>query len=301
MTLPYRNQGSFAKRKVLSLGILLLFNTISWIVVWDLNKTKGLEVNFFNVGQGDAIFIVSPKGQQILIDGGPDSIILKKLAQEMPFWDNTLDLIILTHPEKDHMAGLIEVFKRYKVENILWTGIVRDIPEYDEWIKLIAKEGAEIKIAKAGQQIKLSRFNLNNFIYFDIFYPFEELAGQEFKNSNDTSITTRLVFNDITLLFTGDISDKVEKELVLANLPLESDILKVSHHGSKYSSSDYFLENVLPEIAVIQVGENSYGHPTKEVLERLEKFDIKALRTDLNGDIKIISNGKDYAISNFQN
>jgi len=284
-----------------NLGILLLFNAISWIVVWDLNKTKSLEVNFFNVGQGDAIFIVSPKGQQILIDGGPDSIILKKLAQEMPFWDRDIDLIILTHPEKDHMAGLIEVLKRYKVENILWTGIVRDIPEYDEWIKLIAKEGAEIKIAKAGQQIKLSRFNLNNFIYFDIFYPFEELAGQEFKNSNDTSITTKLVFNGVTFLFTGDISDKVEKELVLASLPLESDILKVSHHGSKYSSSDYFLENVSPEIAVIQVGKNSYGHPTKAVLERLEKFDIKVLRTDLNGDIKIISNGKDYAISNFQN
>lgn len=284
-----------------NLGILLLFNAISWIVVWDLNKTKSLEVNFFNVEQGDAIFIVSPKGQQILIDGGPDSIILKKLAQEMPFWDRDIDLIILTHPEKDHMAGLIEVLKRYKVENILWTGIVRDIPEYDEWIKLIAKEGAEIKIAKAGQQIKLSRFNLNNFIYFDIFYPFEELAGQEFKNSNDTSITTKLVFNGVTFLFTGDISDKVEKELVLASLPLESDILKVSHHGSKYSSSDYFLENVSPEIAVIQVGKNSYGHPTKAVLERLEKFDIKVLRTDLNGDIKIISNGKDYAISNFQN
>jgi len=281
------------------LGILFFFNLISWVVARDLNKTQGLEINFFDVGQGDAIFIVSPKRQQILIDGGPDSTILEKLAIEMPFWDNTLDLIILSHPEADHLVGLIEVLKRYKVENIFWTGIIRDTSEYKEWTEAIEKEKAQIKIVKVGQKIKLSS-NPNNLIYFDILYPFEELAGQEFKNSNDTSITTKLVFNGITFLFTGDISDKVEKELVLANLPLESDILKVGHHGSKYSSSDYFLENVLPEIAIIQAGKNNpYSHPTKEVLDRLEKFGIKVLRTDLDGDIKIISDGKNYEISSF--
>jgi len=281
------------------LAILFFLNIISWIIVWDLNSAQALEVNFLNVGQGDATFMVSPKRHQILIDGGPDSTILEKLAKEMPFWDRTIDLIILTHPEKDHLTGLIEVLKRYKIENILWTGVVRDTSEYREWLNLIEKEGAQIKIAKAGQKIKLSPLNPDKSIYFDILLPFADVSGQEIKNSNDTSIVTKLVFKNTAFLFTGDISSNGEEKLISANLRLESDVLKVSHHGSKYSTSENFLENVLPEIAVIQVGENSYGHPTPEVLERLEKFGIKVLRTDLNGDIKIISNGKDYGISNF--
>jgi len=281
------------------LAILFFLNIISWIIVWDLNSAQALEVNFLNVGQGDATFMVSPQNHQILIDGGPDSTTLEKLAKEMPFWDRTIDLIILTHPEKDHLTGLIEVLKRYKIENILWTGVVRDTSEYREWLNLIEKEGAQIKIAKAGQKIKLSPLNPDKSIYFDILLPFADVSGQEIKNSNDTSIVTKLVFKNTAFLFTGDISSNGEEKLISANLRLESDVLKVSHHGSKYSTSENFLENVLPEIAVIQVGENSYGHPTPEVLERLEKFGIKVLRTDLNGDIKIISNGKDYGISNF--
>ena len=283
------------------LGILFFLNILSWIVVRDLNKPQFLEVNFFNVGQGDAIFIESPKRHQILIDGGPGSTILEKLANKIPFWDRTIDLIILTHHEKDHFAGLIEVLKRYKVENILWTGIIRDTPEYREWTELIKKEGAKIKIAKAGQKIKLSTLSSGRELfssYFDILYPFDELTNQEFKDSNDTSIVIKLVFKDIDFLFTGDISTKVEEKLISAKLPLQSEILKVPHHGSKYSTADYFLENVLPEIAIIQVGKNSYGHPTKEVLERLEKFGIKTLRTDQDGDIKIISDGENLKIKN---
>lgn len=278
------------------LAILFFLNIISWIIVWDLNSTQALEVNFLNVGQGDAIFMVSPQSHQILIDGGPDSTILEKLAKEMPFWDRTIDLIILTHPERDHMVGLIEVLKRYRVENILWTGVVRNTPEYQEWLKLIEKEEARIKIAKAGQKIKLSPLNPDKSIYFDILLPFDDVSGQNFKNSNDTSIVTKLVFKNTAFLFTGDISSNGEEKLISANLRLESDVLKVSHHGSKYSTSENFLENVLPEIAVIQVGENSYGHPTKEVLERLEKFGIKIVRTDLDGDIKIFSDGKNLKI-----
>ncbi|GAH66398.1 unnamed protein product, partial [marine sediment metagenome] len=136
------------------LGLLIFLNILAWLAVYDLNKPQSLEVNFFDVGQGEAIFIETPSRHQILIDGGPTSIILEKLGQEMPFWDRTIDLIILTHPEHDHLAGLIEVLKRYKVENILWTGTVRDTAEYKEWQRLIGdereKEGAQIKIAQSG-------------------------------------------------------------------------------------------------------------------------------------------------------
>lgn len=283
------------------LGVLFSLNILAWIAVYGLSKPQLLAVNFFDVGQGDAILIVSPQRHQILIDGGPGPAILEKLAAEMPFYDRSLDLIILTHPERDHISGLIEVLKRYEVENILWTGVVRNSSEYEEWIKLIKEEKAKIFIAKFGQKIICSGSHPEQKgEYMEILHPLENLEGREFENnSNDTSIVIKLVFNKETFLFTGDISSKIEKDLKLANLPLKADILKVAHHGSKYSSSDYFLESVLPEIAVIQVGKNSYGHPTEEALRRFEKFGIKILRTDLNGDIKIVSDGKNYEISYF--
>ena len=128
-------------------GFLFLVNLFAWLVVLDLRRHRVLEVNFFDVGQGDAIFIETPTGHQILIDGGPSLKIIEKLAKEIPFWDRSIDLIILTHPEKDHITGLLEVLKRYKVENILWTGIIKENPEYKEWVSLIEKEKANIKIA----------------------------------------------------------------------------------------------------------------------------------------------------------
>jgi len=279
------------KQIAIILGGLVCLNLITWLVVYDLNRLQQLKVTFFNVGQGDSIFIETNDGYQILIDGGPDSTVLEKLAEEMPFYDRTLDLIILTHPEHDHMAGLIEVLKRYKVKNILWTGVIRDTTEYKEWQRLIKEEEADIFIAKYGLKIKL----MDN--YIDILYPFESLETQEIENSNDTSIIARLVFDTNSFLFTGDAGIDVENKLIEGNIYLGSDVLKIGHHGSKYSTGEVFLEAVNPELAVIQVGKNSYGHPTEEVLARLEKFAIKVLRNDLDGDIKIVSDGRNLKVS----
>lgn len=291
------------KFSLLILGFLVCLNLFTWFVIYNINKTQFLEVIFFDVGQGDTIFIETPQNQQILIDGGPDFTILEKLAKEMPFYDRTLDLIILTHPEKDHLAGLLEVLKRYKIENILWTGIVRETPEWQEWESLIKKEGAQIKIVKAGQKITFETGESK--IIFNIFHPFENLEGQKFENSNDTSIVASLVFGDVSFLFTGDITKEVERELVIREnscsnsckfTSLDSEVLKVAHHGSKTSSSQEFLNKVLPRIAVIQVGKNNYGHPTSEVLANLSQFGIEILRTDEKGDIKIFSDGANLKI-----
>jgi competence protein ComEC len=277
------------------LGFLFLANFFAWIVVFDLKSHKFLKVNFFDVGQGDAIFVETPTGHQILIDGGPSSKIIEKLAREIPFWDRSIDLIILTHPERDHITGLLEVLKRYRVENILWTGIVRNIPEYKEWLNLLEKERANVKIARAGQRISCKNCQWK----IEVFYPFESLEGEEFEDSNDTSIVSKLIFGNSSFLFTGDIYKDIEESLTLTPFNLNSEILKVAHHGSKTSTSQKFLEKVLPKIAVISVGENKYGHPNKEVLEILEKYGIRVLRTDREGDIKIISDSKKYEISNF--
>ena len=290
----------FKKDKKWNLGILIAlicFNILAWIAVYDLSQPAFLEVIFFDVGQGDAIFIETPKKHQILIDGGPGVVILEKLAKSMPFYDRTIDLIILTHPEFDHLSGFNEVLKKYKVSNILWTGIVRDTAEYKEWKKLIEEEKTEIFIAKAGQKI-LWESETNN--YMEVLYPFENLEGKVFEDSNNTSIISKLVFGKNSFLFTGDAYKNVEGELINKKAEIDSDVLKVSHHGSKTSSSEEFIKSVSPQIAVISAGiGNKYGHPHQEVLELLEKYDIKILRTDKDGDIKIISDGKNYAISSF--
>jgi len=238
------------------------------------------------------VFIETPGGRQILIDGGPDASVLEKLGSVMSFWDRNLDLVILSHPEKDHLAGLIEVLKRYQVENILWTGIVRDTAEYREWVDGIKKEGAKIVIAQAGQNLKIGKLEI------DILSPPENLEGQELKDSNDSSVVAKLIFGKDSFLFTGDISGKVEASLAKNSAGVDSDILKVSHHGSKYSSTDEFIKAVSPQIAVIEVGrENSYGHPTEDVLARLAKYGINIFRTDQDGDIKIISDGENLKIN----
>lgn len=276
-------------------GLFLVSLSLA-VSAYDLNKKSGLlEVNFFNVGQGDSAFIETA-GYQILIDGGPDISVLEKLSREMSFWDRDIDLVILSHPESDHLSGLLEVLKRYKVENILWTGIVRDTAIFREWENLIKKEGAEIATAQSPL-----RLNLNN-LYIDVLSPFENLAGKEFKDSNDTSVVVRLVFGGTSFLFTGDIGKSAEKNIIERNTELKTGVLKVAHHGSKTSTSGEFLEKISPEYAVISVGrDNKYGHPAEEVLDILSKYGIMIFRTDEAGDIKIISNGEKYAVSNFQN
>ncbi|MDO8436177.1 MAG: ComEC/Rec2 family competence protein [bacterium] len=279
-------------------GILLslfVFNILVWSAILNLSKSRVLEVTFFDVGQGDAIFIETSKRQQILIDGGPSSVVLEKLGKEMPFWDRTIDLVVLTHPEKDHLQGLILVLKKYKVENILWTGVIRDTSEFQEWQKLIkekeAREGAKITIAKAGQKICLGICS-GSYPELDVLFPFDDLENQNFKDSNDTSIILRLSYKNSAFLFTGDASKSVEKKLLEKGIGIDSDVLKVGHHGSKTSSGENFVAEVSPEIAIISVGkDNKYGHPTQEVLDTLKNYGIKIFKTDEDGDVKIISNG----------
>lgn len=287
------------------LGFLIVLSIVIWLAVYDLTKPQFLEVTFFDVSQGDSIFIETPKRQQILIDGGPSSAVLEKLAEEMPFYDKTIDLIILTHPESDHYRGLLDVLQRYEVENILWNGVVRDTAEWQEWMRLIKEEGANIIIAQAGQRIILqgseqcgSELKKQDIcIFIDILHPFENLEGQEVKRANDTSVVSQLVFSDSSFLFIGDITKKEELELA-ERYDLESDVLKIGHHGSKTSSDPKFIGEVSPDIAVIQCGkDNKYGHPDPEVLSILEEFDIEILRTDRDGDVKIVSDGNQLKVN----
>jgi competence protein ComEC len=285
------------KYLLLFAGFLLALNIFCWKEIFVLAEPQKLKVDFLDVGQGDSELITTPQQHHILIDGGPDSMVLGKLSQRMPFWNKNLDLVILTHPEKDHMQGLLDVLKIYKANYILWTGVAKTAPEYSAWLEVLNKQkkmGSKILIAKSEQEI------IAVDVKFDTLCPFKSLEGQEMKNtSNDSCVVSHLIYKNNSFLFTGDLSDKGEKQLVQNKSDLASDVLKVGHHGSKTSTSELFLEAIQPKIAVISVGaKNTYGHPTLEVLQRLADFGVKTLRTDQNGDITIVSNGENIQINN---
>ena len=278
--------------------VLFLGTAFVWGAIFTGTETEPfVEVIFFDVGQGDAAMVKAPQAIQILIDGGPSGAFAEKVLREMPLFDRNLELVVLTHPHKDHIVGLFEVFEVFEVERVLMPNMEGEKEEkeiYDRFKKVVEEEKSEVIFAKKGQKIFFS-----DEIYFLVFWPPPEESNEikVIKDTNDFSVVGKLVFNKVSFLFTGDISERVEKVLSLEGDKIKSEVLKVAHHGSKYSTSDNFLNIVRPLVAVICVGKNSYGHPTKEVLERLEKYDIKTFRTDNYGDIKIISDGQTININ----
>lgn len=280
------------KIKLGIIGILFIFNTLAWSVVYDLSQPRLLEVTFFDIGQGDSSFIESPGDYQILIDGGPSSRILEKLGEEMPFYDKSIDLIILSHPDPDHLSGLIEVLKNYKIGLIVANGTVSSKPEFKEFENLISKNKISYVTIKKNQRILIGK-NLS----FEILAPLEDFEGREVSDFNSSSIVARMVYDKNAFLFTGDTTKSIENKLMEEGINLNADVLKVAHHGSKTAESEIFLNAVNPKIAVIQVGlNNQYGHPNQEVLDLLNKYGITILRTDQRGDIKIISDGKTFNV-----
>ncbi|MFA6551330.1 MAG: ComEC/Rec2 family competence protein [Patescibacteria group bacterium] len=252
------------------------------------NPKKQLELDFLNVEQGDAILIKTPYGQNILIDGGDGKEILRELPRELPFYDRAIDLMILTHPHDDHVGGLVKVLQRYRVKKILYTGVSHTSPTYLEWLNIIKRKNIPLTIIDRPQTITLGAD-----LRLDILYPLESLLNKKMENLNNSSIVAKLIYQDQNFLFTGDLEEMEEQVLLEKNIDLRADILKIGHHGSDTSSSEKFLEAVKPSAAVISVGkDNDFGHPSLRVINRLERLGVKIYRTDLNGWIKINSNGK---------
>ena len=252
-----------------------------------------LKVYLLDVGQGDAIFIEAPNGNQVLIDGGPDNKVIQELAKVMPFYDRDIDMVVVTHPHADHVAGLIGVLERYDVKNIVQAKEGYNSPVVPVWQDAVRNEKANEIEAVAGKII-----DLGNDVFLKIIYPKESLVGRTVKNPNNSSVVMMLDYKDTEVLLVGDIEAKIEKELL--NDDIDADILKVGHHGSKTSTTAGFLEKVSPQVAFIEVGaKNTYGHPSAEVLSRLEKSGIKYYRTDLDGHMEIISDGETIQVKKY--
>jgi len=251
-----------------------------------------LHVYFLDIGQGDAILIKTENGRQVLIDGGPDNTILRRLGELMPFYDKSIDLVISTHPDADHLAGLVSVLEKYQVGQILETGISCATSLCRSWEEAKNKEEAEIVLAYRGQQVEAD--GETNFL---VLHPFESQEGKVLAKRNNGGIVLKLLYGSQSVLLTADIEKQIENKLVLAGLDLDADFLKVAHHGSKTSTTESFLKAVSPLAAFIEVGaHNRYGHPTEEVLSRLENYGIKYYRTDTDGTKQLILDGENYLI-----
>jgi len=276
------------KRFRLVVTILLIGTAV---VLWQQQRPWNFSVTFFDIGQGDAHLIKTPAHQTILIDGGPNRTILRKLGSALPWTTRTIDLMILSHPHADHVTGLIEVLKRYKVKQVVATWAAYNTPEYATWQKIITDKKIPLLIAQAGQNLELA-----DGVKLTILWPTVSMAGVVTKDVNFTSIVNKICWQATCALFTGDTPKENEQELLSLGANLKAQILKVAHQGSRTSSSEDFLRAVAPEVAVIPVGENNYGHPHTEVVERLQRLVRTVLRTDQVGDITFVSNGESWYV-----
>jgi len=269
---------------------LLIFTIYIWFFVYKSNNHNNyLKVVFLDVGQGDAIYIEAPNGKQVLIDGGPDAKVLSSLAEVMPFADRSIDMIIATHPDMDHIGGFPLLIDNYKVTSIIENGTTASSEISSSLKEKISKKKINKIIARRGMHIIIDE---KKNIYFDILFPDRDVSNFE---SNDASIVGKLVYGLNSFMFTGDANLYTENliEWNEKENTLHSDVLKLAHHGARSSSSILWLEKVNPNIVIVSAGKNnSYGHPHKELLDRLFSLHIPYLSTSEKGNIIFKSDGK---------
>jgi competence protein ComEC len=269
---------------------LLIVVVLVWSAALTMPDDK-LHVSFLDVGQGDAILIQTPNGQDVLIDGGPDPHKINvELSKKLPFWDRTIDLVVSTQPQADHVTGLVEVVQRYRVGQVLESGVTYDSSVYEEWRSVVENRRIECNQVCAGQEV-----DLGDGIEIEVLNPPASLWEGTSDDVDNNGVVLRLSWGSVSFLFTADIRADLELELVGQCASLRSTVLKVAHHGSKTSSTSQFLAAVAPDTAVISVGQdNPYGHPSPEVLDRLTGAvgDGSVYRTDENGTIEFITDGQ---------
>lgn len=256
----------------------------------EISDAGKLKIEFFDVGQGDAVLITTPSDKRILVDGGPDNGIISKLGESMPFYGRRLDEVILTHPHADHVAGLVQVLQRYDVGKVVMTGASHTADDYLEFLEVINDKGIPVSIIKDrhGEQ-------LEDGLRIDYLFPDHDISGQKFENLNLSSIVFKLTYASTTALFTGDFEGE---EMFVTSTKVRADVLKVGHHGSYNANDKDLLKAVSPRYAVMQVGaDNSYGLPAYRTVYYLLQLGAKVFRTDEDGDVELISDGRDWWVA----
>lgn len=293
----FGRSGSASRVKSVPLWLLAIGVT-SAAIIWAaaLDQSDGvLQVAFVDVGQGDAIFVTTPRGNQILIDGGPTpSKITRHIGENMSFLDRTIELAVLTHPNADHIAGLSEVMRRYDVKRVLEREVEHDSPVYLDWRKAVESEGAEVTQAVPDVMI-----TFGDGVYLHVIGPPVELLRGTKSDADNASVVARLVYGDVSILLTGDAFEEAESELIERGAYLDSDVLKVGHHGSRTSSSEAFIDAISPSVAIISAKEgHRFGHPHEEALGSLRRHvsNDRLFLTSTHGTIEIVTDGKTLSV-----
>lgn len=269
---------------------IVFFIPVVLLIISNLSGRDSLKITFFDIGQGTSIFIETPKRKQILIDAGPNREAVRKVGAEMNFWDKHIDLLIASHPDADHIGGFPEIVKNYSFDYFLKNKNTSDTSYFKEL-------GSRLKDRRVFSLKMGDKIMIEEDLYIQVLFP--DIDTEEFE-SNTSSIIFRMVYerdgagggNSFSMLFTGDSPRKIERYISdLFGDNLKSNILVVGHHGSKTSTDEDFLKLVDPDYSVITVGkDNKHGHPHADVLDRLEKWGGKVLRTDIDGDVKFLIN-----------
>lgn len=279
-------------KRILKLGLaVVVLTAMAWHVYAARQQapTALVRVAFLDVGQGDSELILLPRHYQILIDGGPGQDVVDQLSLTMPVADRTIELVILTHPDADHLAGLLSVLTEYEVKYVLMPDVSKETRMYKEWMELIDAQQIPYQFLREPQTMMLG-----DEITLTTLHP-SAATNLSKMAANDWSIVMRLDIKNVSLLFTGDIEREIEAELVQHYpMQLDADVLKVPHHGSKTSSTEAFLQAVSPEFAVMSLGkDNRYGHPHKEVMQRYDKLAVPLWRTDEQGMLMLGTDGQE--------
>lgn len=255
------------------------------------SSNKNLEVYFLDVGQGDSAFIKYPTGEKLLIDTGKDSKVFRSLDQVLPWYDKTIDYVLLTHGDLDHVGAMLDIIDRYQVEKVFVSEFFGEIEVEQQILRSLKDEGATVEVLLEGDAFTLGTEVSNR---FEILHP-DTNCFVVHQNENDCSLVGLLTYGSHTFLFTGDIGKKVETQ-IMDKIKNPVTVLKVAHHGSNGSSDSAFLEKVKPQYSVLSLGENSYGHPHPEVIDRLRAASTTIFNTKEDATIVASSDGEVFEI-----
>lgn len=277
------------KSKILA-TLALIFIGLGLLFVFANQGIGKLRIIACDVGQGDGLLVISPRGKQIVVDGGPGKKIIDCLSQKMPFWDRTVEMVVLTHPQKDHLEGLLEILARYRVELVATTGIAAQTGLFESWQEALTKEGAKIYQPVAGDRLLVDGVEIE--ILWPTLQKLELWKLAPSSDLNETSVVMRVSFDRFCAYLTGDVT----KEILQGLINKQCQVLKIAHHGSKTGTSEAIVNQVEPDIAVIQVGKNSFGHPHQEVIDLTKSKGVRILRNDINGTVEIQTDGQSLEI-----
>ena len=277
-----------------TLRTIVVFSTILLLVIsgWNFLHTKyqatpALDVWALSVGQGESVFLHEASGKKILFDGGPNSDVISELASIMPFWDHSLDLIILSHNHADHHDGMLTVLDHYTVHEAWISGAIEDSVDYRTWRQRLSEKNIPTKIVYAGQTEQLGTLQIQ------VLHPITSEEGITPKDQHEATIVAKITYQKASILLTGDLNENQENDIITncraPTCSLQSDILQIPHHGSKTGLLPAFLSAIQPKVAFISVGQhNLFHHPTPTTTKKLDTAHIPFFRTDLDGQVHFI-------------